>query len=198
MRIALRPLGKTFALASLCALVLLVLPAGGGAAGSSRCTAFDTQADAQGYFISRGGSPRHGIARLDVDGDGVACEQLGRSYVGFATIAYNAPRDFFYGSIAMPRIPGGNGRYACLAGNPRFPKGPRLIRVMRVRPGPDRLVFRAIRAEVHPATGHLVWKADVELRVPGRYYARIAKKVRLHPFGPNQCPAFSTRSVALP
>jgi Excalibur calcium-binding domain len=183
-------------LAVLFGFALLVLPAGGGAAAPHRCAAFDSQADAQGYFAARGGSPRHGVGRLDPDADGVACERLAAPYVGFPTIAYNGPRDFFYGAISMPLI--GRGEFACLYGNPHFANGPRLVRLMRKRPGPDLQISHSVRTDVHPRSGRLIWKVDVEKAVAGHYYAQVAPKVRLHPFGPNACPTFRTRAVELP
>lgn len=197
MRIALRPLGMAFGLTGLIALVLLVLPAGGGAA-ARRCAAFDSQADAQAYFESQGGSPRHGVGSLDPDADGVACEDLSAPYVGFPTIGYNRKKDFFWGAIAMPRTGEGEGEFACLRGNPHFTDGPRLVSLMRERPGRDVQIFRSVGAEVRPKTGRLVWKVNVKLTIPGRYYAQVAEKLRVHPFGPNECPGFRTRAVALP
>jgi len=198
MRSALHPLGAVLALASLCAAALLSLPAGRGAAAAPRCASFKSQADAQARFEQLGGSPRHRIPSLDPDGDGVACEQLGAPYVGFATISYNRSRGFFWGAVAMPRTGEGEGEFACLQGNPHFPDGPRLVKLMQERPGKDRQVFRSIGAEARKASGRLVWKASVELPGPGRYYAQFAERVRLHAYGPNECPAFRSRSIALP
>jgi hypothetical protein len=195
MRFTPRPLGTAFALATLCALVLLVLPAGGAAA-PRKCGFFESQADAQTYFQQRGGSPRHGVGSLDPDGDGVACEELDAPYIGFATVGYNRPRDFFWGALAMPRT--GEGEFACLEGNPHFADGPRLVRLMQEKPGRDRPLFHSVRTEVRKATGRLVWKVNVKLPGSGRYYARFAEKLRLRPFGPNECPAFRSRPAALP
>jgi hypothetical protein len=196
MRLAPRPLGAASALATLCAAALLALPAGGGAAPPRNCTSFDSQAEAQAYFEQLGGTPRHGVGSLDADGDGVACEELNAPYVGFATIGYNSARGFFWGAVAMPRS--GEGEFACLEGNPHFTDGPRLIRLMQEKPGSDRQVFRSVGAEARKATGRIVWKANVKLPGPGRYYARFAEKLRLHPYGPNECPAFRSRSLPLP
>ena len=198
MRIARRPLGATFGLAALCALAHLAVPAGGGAAMPRKCASFDSQADAQAYFEGLGGSPRHAVGSLDPDGNGVACEELGAPYVGFATIGYNRTRAFFWGAVAMPRTGEGEGEFACLAGNPHFADGPRLVKLMQEKPGTDRQISRSIGAEARKATGRLVWKANLKLPGPGRYYAQFAEKVRLHPYGPNECPAFRSRSLRLP
>jgi hypothetical protein len=128
----------------------------------------------------------------------VACEELDGPYVGFATISYNRTRAFFWGAVAMPRTGEGEGEFACLAGNPHFADGPRLVKLMQERTGRDRQVFRSIGAEARKTTGRLVWKANVKLPAPGRYYAQFAEKVRLHPYGPNECPAFRSRPIALP
>jgi hypothetical protein len=198
MRIALRPLGGLGATSILATLCALALPAGGGAAPPRACASFKSQAEAQAYFEELGGSPRHAVGALDPDGDGVACEELGAPYVGFATLGYNRTRDFFWGAVAMPRTGEGEGEFACLLGNPHFTDGPRLVTLMEERPGPDRRVFRSVGAEARPSTGRLVWKANLKLPRPGRYYAQIAEKLRLHPYGPNECPAFRSQALALP
>lgn len=198
MRIPLRPLGAVFALACLCSLGLLALPAGGGAAPPRECASFKSQAEAQAYFEELGGSPRHRVGALDPDGNGVACEELPAPYVGFATIGYNRTRGFFWGAVAMPRTGEGEGEFACLAGNPHFTEGPRLVKLMEERPGRDRQLYRSVGAEARKTTGRLVWKANLRLPGPGRFYAEFAEKVRLQPYGPNECPGFRTRGVSLP
>lgn len=40
------------------------------------CSDFATQADAQAYFDSQGGSPTNNVDDLDRDHDGIACEAL--------------------------------------------------------------------------------------------------------------------------
>lgn len=40
------------------------------------CVDFNSQAEAQAYFESKGGSPSKNVDRLDADHDGVACENL--------------------------------------------------------------------------------------------------------------------------
>jgi len=44
--------------------------------GDKDCEDFTTHAQAQSYFISKGGSPSYNADRLDSDGDGIACENL--------------------------------------------------------------------------------------------------------------------------
>lgn len=44
--------------------------------GDKDCPDFATHAEAQNYFISKGGSPSHNVDKLDSDGDGIACEGL--------------------------------------------------------------------------------------------------------------------------
>ncbi len=44
--------------------------------GDKDCKDFATHAEAQSYFISKGGSPTNNIDRLDADHDGIACESL--------------------------------------------------------------------------------------------------------------------------
>ena len=53
---------------------------GGGATGGGsldkNCSDFSTQAEAQSWFVSHGGSASNDVAGLDADHDGVACESL--------------------------------------------------------------------------------------------------------------------------
>ena len=51
---------------------------GGGGGGSldKNCSDFSTQAEAQSWFVSHGGSASNDVAGLDADHDGVACESL--------------------------------------------------------------------------------------------------------------------------
>lgn len=44
--------------------------------GDKDCKDFATHAEAQSYFISKGGSPTNNVDRLDADHDGIACESL--------------------------------------------------------------------------------------------------------------------------
>ncbi len=98
----------------------------------------------------------------------------------------------------MPRTGEAEGEFACLVGNPHFLDGPRRVKLMEERPGRDRQVYRSIGAEVRARTGRLVWKANIRLPGPGRYYAQFAEKVRTRAYGPNECPAFRSRSLRLP
>jgi hypothetical protein len=43
-------------------------------AGDRDCLDFASQAEAQAYFVARGGSPANNVDGLDRDGDGIACE----------------------------------------------------------------------------------------------------------------------------
>lgn len=49
-------------------------PSYGG--GDKDCSDFSTEAEAQAYFLSKGGSPSNNVDRLDADNDGKACESL--------------------------------------------------------------------------------------------------------------------------
>lgn len=44
--------------------------------GDKDCKDFATHADAQAYFVSKGGSPTNNVDKLDADHDGIACESL--------------------------------------------------------------------------------------------------------------------------
>ena len=44
--------------------------------GDKDCSDFATHAEAQNYFVSKGGSPTNNVDRLDSDHDGIACESL--------------------------------------------------------------------------------------------------------------------------
>jgi hypothetical protein len=175
-------------------------PASGDAAATAGCPSFDSQAAAQTYFMEHRGSPGHGIGRLDPDADGVACEGLGAPYQGFATIGYNKKRDFFFGVASMPPLASGNGEYACLAGNRHWADGPRWLGVYRVKPDGDVAVFGShkISAEAKPDLGKLIWKADKDLDLPGRYYVAFEESVRTSPYGRNPCPEFRSRAIRLP
>ncbi len=49
---------------------------GTSSGGDKDCSDFTTQAQAQAYFTSKGGSPSNNVDRLDSDHDGIACESL--------------------------------------------------------------------------------------------------------------------------
>lgn len=188
-------------LVAACALALAIwAPAGGDAAPTPGCPSFSSQADAQSYFVEQGGSAIRSVGRLDPDGDGVACEGLGAPYEGLATLGYNKKRQFFFGVASMPPLASGDGKFACLSGNRRWPDGPRWVNLYRVAPGGDVSILgpHMASAEAVPASGRLVWKVDKPLRLPGRYYAAFEEAVRSSPYGPNPCPEFRSRIVTLP
>jgi hypothetical protein len=169
---------------------------GQSSAATPDCASFSTQATAQNYFAQRGGGPRVRVGDLDEDRDGVACEGLPGPYKGFASVGYNKEKKFFFGIVSMP--PRGTEGYACLYGNKHFDDGPRLLTVFRAQSGPDQAVTEAVGAEADPSSGRLAWKADVDGLTPGRYYAEFEERIRLSPYGGNECPGFSSRAVVLP
>ena len=60
---------------ALCALLAAPGPGAGAGRGADRdCADFSSQAAAQHYFDSRGGSPSNNVDNLDGDGDGIVCE----------------------------------------------------------------------------------------------------------------------------
>lgn len=112
------------------------------------------------------------------------------------TLGYNRAQGFFYGTARMPRD--GSGDFACLQGNRHFPDGPRLLRIYRVRRGPDRPVSRDIAAAAVEENGTLVWKLE-RRRVPrARYYVVFEDKIPTAPYAPTECPGFRSRAVVLP
>ena len=62
------------ALTAVSALVLSAAPVLGYHGGDHDCPDFYSQADAQNYFRTMGGSPTNNVDDLDRDNDGVACE----------------------------------------------------------------------------------------------------------------------------
>lgn len=194
---ACRPSAKALALGAIVAAVAAWAATAASSVAAGGCASFPSQAAAQEQFVHLGGSPARDAAALDADGDGVACEILSGPYEGFATIAYNVKRGFFYGTASMPPKQGGSG-FACLSGNRHFPEGPRLLRIFKVEHGADRVISRAIRAEAKPAGGHLVWKLEEDLSRPGSYYAAFEEEVRLSPYKPTECPGFTSRDTRLP
>ncbi|HEU4905769.1 MAG TPA: hypothetical protein VFT19_06600 [Solirubrobacterales bacterium] len=112
------------------------------------------------------------------------------------TLGYNRAQGFFHGTAKMPRD--GSGGFACLQGNRHFPDGPRLLRIYRVRRGPDRPVSRDIAAAAVEENGTLVWKFE-RRRVPSaRYYVVFEAKIPTAPYAPTECPGFRSRAVVLP
>jgi len=161
------------------------------------CPAFASQAAAQEYFLGHGGGPRDRVGSLDPDRDGVACEGRPGPYAGFATLGYNVKKKFFYGVASMPPVAAGEG-FPCMEGNRAFPDGPRRLTVFKVEPGADRAMLGPIGAESRATNGRLVWKADRSTLPAGRYYAAFEEKVKLSPYGPNECPGFRSHEVGLP
>jgi hypothetical protein len=186
------------ALATGAAAIGIWVTAADGAAPPSACSSFRSQAAAQEYFTERGGSPRQPVAGLDGDRDGVACEGLPGPYEGFATIAYSPKKRFLHGTVSMPPSGAGESGFPCLYGNRHYPEGPRVLTVFKVEPGPDRQVTGAVGAEAKPQNGRLVWKADKKAIVAGLYYATFEERQPLSPYGPNECPGFTSREARLP
>lgn len=48
----------------------------GSLSGDRDCGDFATHAEAQAYFVAKGGNPSNNVDRLDADHDGLACESL--------------------------------------------------------------------------------------------------------------------------
>jgi hypothetical protein len=174
--------------------------AAGDGAVVRKCPSFESQASAQAYLAELGGGPGKLVGNLDDDRDGVACEGLPGPYQGFATIAYNAKRKFLYGVATMPSIGAGRSGFACLEGNRFDPEGPRRLNVYAERPGEDTALLDSYGqgAEARPASGRLLWKVDKARLAPGRYYVAFEERIRLSPYGRNECPGFRSRAVTLP
>jgi hypothetical protein len=116
----------------------------------------------------------------------------------YTTLGYNRTHGFFYGTAKMPPERDGSGGFACLAGNRHFPDGPRLLRIHRVLPGPDRAVSPEIAAGATPANGTLEWKFE-RRRVPtGRYYVVFEGKIPTEPNASSECPGFRSAATLLP
>jgi len=179
-----------------CLAVLMLLTASGEAAVPG-CGSFAAQADAQDAFLEAGGKPGRNAGRMDPDRDGVACEELPGPFKGYATIGFHRGKQFFYGVVTMP-IPAG-GAAPCLLGDRLGPEAPRRLKVFRVGPqGGTPLISRSARAQALPEQGRLVWKIERPSPVQGRYYAELEERIRLSPYGRNQCPGFSSRPTLLP
>ncbi len=116
----------------------------------------------------------------------------------YTTLGYNRTHGFFYGTAKMPPKTDGSGGFACLAGNRHFSDGPRLLRIHRVLPGPDRAISPDIAAGATPENGRLVWKFERN-RVPtGRYYVVFEEKIPTAPNAPSECPGFRSPATLLP
>jgi len=200
MRTWLWSVGMALLLTALAASVALAAAPAGRAEPIHGCAHFGTQAAAQAYFIELGGSLGHRVGSLDPDRDGIACEQLGGAYAGYANLGYNRTKNFFYGFGAMPESGPEADPFPCLIGNRHFSDGPRRVNVYRVMPGPDKRIFsrNGVGAEARLDSGRLVWKGGREVVLPGRYYAEFEERIPLHPYGSNECPAFRSPLVRLP
>jgi hypothetical protein len=187
----------TVAIVTATAALAISVLAAGGVAKSSGCPSFSSQAGAQERFFSLGGTASQNVGGLDDDGDGVACEGLSGPYAGYATIGYNRGKGFLFGTASMPPTGAGDG-FACLAGNRHFPDGPRLLKIYKAVPGPDRAVSRDVGTAARPGSGRLVWKLDREPLTGGRYYVVFEERIRTSPYAPSDCPEFRSREVYLP
>jgi hypothetical protein len=114
----------------------------------------------------------------------------------YTTLGYNRARGFFYGTAKMPSD--GSGGYACLQGNRHFPDGPRLLRIYRVEPGPDRAISPEIAASASSETGLLEWKFERATVPPSRYYVVFEAKVPTEPYAASECPGFRSVATYLP
>lgn len=178
------------------ALLAIAASEGAGLAAAPSCGSFRSQADAQERFGELGGSPARHLPKLDPDRDGVACEGLPGPYKGYATVAYNPKRGFFYGTATMPPESGGGG-YACLEGNRHFDDGPRLLTLFKVKPGPDLVIRHEVGTATKPSSGRVLWKVEKPI-TPGSYYVVFEERQPLTPYGPNQCPGFRSAEFKLP
>ena len=98
----------------------------------------------------------------------------------------------------MPPKTDGSGGFACLVGNRHFPDGPRLLRIYRLLPGPDRAISPDIATRATPENGKLEWKFERK-RVPtGRYYVVFEAKIPTAPHAPSECPSFRSPVALLP
>lgn len=114
------------------------------------------------------------------------------------TLGYNRAHGFFYGTAKMPPKDDGSGEFACLTGNRHFPDGPRLLRIYRAGPGPDRPISPDIAAGAKPETGTLVWKFVRRLVPTARYYVVFEAKIPSAPYAPSECPGFRSHATLLP
>jgi hypothetical protein len=199
MQSNLRPLRFLLPLAVISVAALAVSPLGSSAAAPRGCPSFGSQAGAQGYFIDQGGSIEHGVGKLDPDHDGVACEGAPGPYAGYATLAYNKKRNFFYGTASLPPSASG-GEYPCLIGNRHFDDAPRRLNIYKVSDDGDKALFNqfGLGAEAQPASGRLIWRADKKTVVPGNYFAEFEERARTYAYGGTECPAFRSPVVRLP
>jgi hypothetical protein len=184
-------------LALVVALLAIISSEGAGLAAVPGCGSFSSQADAQERFGELGGGPGNPIPKLDPDRDGVACEGSPGPYKGYATVAYNPKRHFFYGTATMPPASDGSG-FACLEGNRHFDDGPRLLTLFKVRPGADLVISHEVGTATRPGSGRVLWKVAKTQVSPGDYYVVFEERQQLTPYGPNQCPGFRSAEFKLP
>ena len=99
----------------------------------------------------------------------------------------------------MPAGNDGSG-FPCLYGNRRFPDAPRKVDLYRITPRGDKPLIGEFqgKAEARPQSGRLLWKADVSGPPTGRYYVSFEARIPLRPYGPNECPGFSSQPTLLP
>ncbi len=116
----------------------------------------------------------------------------------YTTLGYNRTHGFFYGTAKMPAKTDGSGGFACLAGNRHFPDGPRLLRIYRVLPGPDRAISPDIAAGATPENGTLVWKFERKPVPTGRYYVVFEEEIPTAPYAASECPGFRSPATLLP
>lgn len=116
----------------------------------------------------------------------------------YTTLGYNRTHSFFYGTAKMPPKTGGSGGFACLTGNRHFPDGPRLLRIYRVMPGPDRAISPEIAAGATPENGTLEWKFERMHVLAGRYYVVFEAKIPTAPGAASECPGFRSSAALLP
>jgi hypothetical protein len=116
----------------------------------------------------------------------------------YTTLGYNRAHGFFYGTAKMPPKADGSGDFACLAGNRHFPDGPRLLRIYRVLPGPDRAISPDIAARATPESGTLEWKFERQNVPTARYYVVFEEKIPTAPYAPSECPGFRSPAALLP
>ncbi|HEV7563540.1 MAG TPA: excalibur calcium-binding domain-containing protein [Solirubrobacterales bacterium] len=193
-----RPSRLSLVFAVLVAALALSLPLGARADQVPPCSSFKSQAAAQEYFVVAGGTINRQIGGLDSDHDGVACEELGGPYEGYATLAYSQKGRSLYGTATMPSNPYG---YSCMVGNTHYSEGGRILNVYKVEPrGAAKPIIEQFGAfaEPKPASGRLVWRAAKKTIAPGRYYVEFEEQVRKTPFERSQCPGFRSRIVELP
>jgi hypothetical protein len=185
-------------LAGFVAALILWLPLGARAGQVRPCSSFKSQAAAQEYFVEAGGTINRHVGGLDPDHDGVACEELGPPYEGYATLAYSKQAHSLYGTATLPSNPYG---YSCMVGNTHYSEGARTLNVYKIALGGDDkpLINQfGVYAEAKPATGRLVWRAAKRTVAPGLYYAEFEEQVRKTQFARTECPAFRSQIVQLP